>query len=108
MAFVLFSVQQKYLLKFAVKSCRYRKTFFSGRQLTNLGFLQEKTNPGGFGFFTALSGEIYKYIREVKRALSRYFAPLSNCEICLVTSMETQENEVCLLKTRELWKLGRE
>ncbi|XP_015750159.1 PREDICTED: Werner syndrome ATP-dependent helicase-like [Acropora digitifera] len=54
-----------------------------GRQLTNLGFLQEKANPGGFGSFTALSGEIYKYIREVKRALSRSFAPLSNGEICL-------------------------
>lgn len=29
---------------------------FSARQLMNLGFLQEKSNPGGYGSLTALSG----------------------------------------------------
>ena len=34
---------------------------FAGRQLLNLGFLQEKTNPGGFGSLTALSGKNGKF-----------------------------------------------
>lgn len=30
---------------------------FSGRQLMSLDFLEEKTNPGGYGSLTALSGK---------------------------------------------------
>ena len=30
---------------------------FSGRQLMSLDFLKEKTNPGGYGSLTALSGK---------------------------------------------------
>lgn len=38
-----------------------------GRQLTNLGFLQEKANPGGFGFFTALSAQGEKWLNKASR-----------------------------------------
>lgn len=34
----------------------------TGRQLLNLGFLQEKANPGGFGSLTALTGKNTKVI----------------------------------------------
>ena len=40
---------------------------FAGRQLMNLGFLQEKTNPGGFGSLTALSGKTAETFHHLQR-----------------------------------------
>lgn len=42
------------------RSDKWWKSF--GRQLMNLGFLQEKTNPGGFGSLTALSAKGEKWL----------------------------------------------
>lgn len=44
------------------QSEKWWKSF--ARQLMNLGFLQEKTNPGGFGSLTALSGKGEKWLKE--------------------------------------------
>lgn len=43
-------------------SDKWWKSF--GRQLLNLGFLQEKANPGGFGSLTALTGKGEKWLTE--------------------------------------------
>ena len=45
--------------------CSFFVIKFSARQLMNLGFLQEKTNPGGFGSLTALSGIMASCIDEL-------------------------------------------
>lgn len=56
-------------------SDKWWKSF--GRQLMNLGFLQEKTNPGGFGSLTALSAKGEKWLTEASRdeAVKMMFTP---------------------------------